>query len=1173
MRLDFQYLRNEVLFLKCLHAASGERKNSSLAALCLILGAIVSTAWNVGEAQTAYFTGIQSVVASSGLTFPCGVAVDGNGNVYVADQGPDTVFKESLSGSTYTQSTVVSGLNLKCGIAVDSAGNVYVADYMFGQVLKETPSGSGYAQSVVASGLSFPNGIAVDRIGNVFIADTDNDRVLKETLTGSTYSQSTVVSGLATPVAVAVDGAGAVYIAVSNYASSYAVKETPSGSGYVQSTVTSSDLFSPTGIAVDGSGNVYVSDALGDGILKDTPSGSGYTQTVVGSYGLNSPSGIAVDGDGSVYVGDRNNGRVVKETQASGDFGSVNIGSSSAPMSLVFRFDAAATIGAPVVVMQGLTGLDFADAGTGSCTTNGTNYPYVARNTCLVDVIFKPRSAGARFGAAVLQDNEGNVLATGYVQGTGVGPLVNFLPGTQSVVAKGTFTPIGMAVDAGGNIYFADSSRGQLLKETLSGGTYTQSTVAAGLNGIWQVAVDGSGSVYVAQWDDAGSAGQVFKETPSSNGYVQSTIGSGFFSPWGVAVDGSGNVYIADGYYGAVYKETLTAGTYTQSTIVSGLVDHPLQIAVDANGNVYVADVNADSVLKETPSSGSYTSSTIGSGLNSPYGIAIDSSGDVYIADTGNNRVLKETPSGSTYIQSTLAGGLNNPDGVAVDGSGNVYIADSFNYQVLEENYNGPPALTFKTTAYGTASADSPQTVALENVGNAALIFPVPATGDNPSISANFSLNSGEASACPLVAAGSSTAGTLAAGTSCQLAVSFVPAAVGSLSGSLLLTDNHLNAAPPGYATQSIMLNGSATPPAATITWATPAPISYGTNLSSVLNATAEAGGQSIPGVFSYTATPTGGAATAVTATTVPATGSYILNAVFTPTNTVDYTTATATANLTVNKAISTISLVGSPNAAFVSNPVTFTATLSSSAGTPTGSVSFYDGSTLLGAGGLTSGVATYTTSGLVAGSHSITATYSGDSNFLSGIISPLTETVEDFTFGASGGGTIPSQTVSPGGQAVYTMSIAPPSGTALAGPITFTVTGLPAGATATFSPTTVALGSPATDVTMAVAVPKQSAALRLERLFSGEGLPAAMALILLPCAGLLRRSSRRFSQMVCVLLIGMGGTVLVAGLAGCGGSSSSGGNSGSQPQSYTLTITATSGSLSHVVTTGLTVE
>ena len=81
---------------------------------------------------------------------------------------------------------------------------------------------------------------------------------------------------------------------------------------------------------------------------------------------------------------------------------------------------------------------------------------------------------------------------------------------------------------------------------------------------------------------------------------------------------------------------------------------------------------------------------------------------------------------------------------------------------------------------------------------------------------------------------------------------------------------------------------------------------------------------------------------------------------------------------LTVNPATPVIALASSMNPAAVAQPVTFTATVSSSVGTPTGTVTFWDGTTQLGAGTLASGVATYATSALPVGAHAITAQYSG---------------------------------------------------------------------------------------------------------------------------------------------------------------------------------------------------
>jgi hypothetical protein len=169
------------------------------------------------------------------------------------------------------------------------------------------------------------------------------------------------------------------------------------------------------------------------------------------------------------------------------------------------------------------------------------------------------------------------------------------------------------------------------------------------------------------------------------------------------------------------------------------------------------------------------------------------------------------------------------------------------------------------------------------------LSFPIPKAGSNPSIAANFTLNSSGGSACLAESSSSKSAGTLAPNASCELAISFEPKATGTLSGSLVLTDNNLNASAPGYASQSIALNGTATKVTPTISWAAPADIVYGTALS----ATQLDASSPVAGTFVYS--PAAG--------TVPSGGSQTLSVSFTPTDSTDYTTATDKVTLTVNKA------------------------------------------------------------------------------------------------------------------------------------------------------------------------------------------------------------------------------------------------------------------------------
>ena len=153
-----------------------------------------------------------------------------------------------------------------------------------------------------------------------------------------------------------------------------------------------------------------------------------------------------------------------------------------------------------------------------------------------------------------------------------------------------------------------------------------------------------------------------------------------------------------------------------------------------------------------------------------------------------------------------------------------------------------------------------------------------------------------------------------------------------------------------------------------TINWPTPTPITYGTPLSTTqLDATA-----SVPGTFVYT--PTTG--------TVLGAGNQTLSVLFTPTDTGDYTTATAEVVLVVKQASTSVLLTSSANPQLVGQPVTFTAAISSSVGdSVTGSVVFSADGSPLGTASVSGNTASLTTSFSTNGNHSITATYSGDVN------------------------------------------------------------------------------------------------------------------------------------------------------------------------------------------------
>ena len=328
------------------------------------------------------------------------------------------------------------------------------------------------------------------------------------------------------------------------------------------------------------------------------------------------------------------------------------------------------------------------------------------------------------------------------------------------------------------------------------------------------------------------------------------------------------------------------------------------------------------------------------------------------------------------------------------------------------------------------------------------------------------------------------------------------------------------------------------------ITWPAPKAIVYGTQLSgSQLDATAN-----VAGSFIYS--PAAG--------TILSAGQHTLNATFTPTDIVDYSTATAAVTLTVLPGAVTVTLTSSANPIFLTNPVTLTASLPSFASSETGSMTFYSGSTALGMVTISGGSATLTTTSLAAGLQSITVVYSGDANINPATSNAINETVQDFTLTVSGPSGV---NVRGGGTATYTLIVTPVGGTTLPAPVGLSAGEIPLDATATFSPSTVAANSAATSVTLELKMPGSAALEPPRGLFGSSGIPVALGLVLLPFAGRWRKLRRGWRVLA---LLAVSAAILSAGVSGCGDL---------RPNSFSINVTAASGSLSHATTLQVTVQ
>ena len=261
----------------------------------------------------------------------------------------------------------------------------------------------------------------------------------------------------------------------------------------------------------------------------------------------------------------------------------------------------------------------------------------------------------------------GNIgTATGSGSGTPTGPTG---PGScsTSTFVSGLNGPTGLAFDAAGNLYVANSSNNTVSKVTPAG---VASTFATGINFVIGLAFDSAGNLYAASF----TGGTVTKITPAG---VTSTFLSGLSGPQYLAFDTSGNLYVVCQSGNSITEATPAGMT---STFVTGL-STPIGVAFDATGNLYVDNQGTLNVNKVTPAG--VSSVYVSSGLSNPQGMVFDSSGNLYIANAGAapNTILQVTPAG---VATTFLSGLNYPTGMAFDAAGTLYIANNGTNSVVK---------------------------------------------------------------------------------------------------------------------------------------------------------------------------------------------------------------------------------------------------------------------------------------------------------------------------------------------------------------------------------------------------------------------------------------------------------------------------------------------------------
>jgi sugar lactone lactonase YvrE len=742
--------------------------------------------------------------AAARFANPWGVAADSAGNLYVADTDNHTIRKITAGGvvSTLAGAAGVSGsadgtngsalFSQPQGLAVDGAGNLYVADTGNYTIRKITPAGvvTTLAGSAGTSGTNDgtgssarfyePEGVAVTSDGSlIYVADTWNHTIRQitpggvvTTLAGTAGSSGTNdgTGGSAQfnqPTGLAVDGAGNVYVGDTGNqtirkVTAGGVVTTPAGSagnyGTNDATGSSARFWDPQGVALDSATNLYVADSFNHTIRKVTP--AGVVSTLAGTAGsLGSadgtgaaarfwlPQGVAVDGSGNVYVADSANGTI-----------------RMMPASAV------------VATVAG-------SASTGSANGTGSSARFYWPSGAAID------SGGNSFVADTGNGTIRTITAAG-VASTLAGLAGNFGSTDGSSTNARFYGPQGVEVDGSGNAYVADTGNHTIRKIT-SGGVVSTLVGLAGSSGLTDgtgsnarfngpqgVTVDSSGNVYVADtWNHtirkvtSGGVVSTLAGLPGTYGDIDGTSAGGgtntarFYCPSGIAVDSSGNVYVADTRNHTIRKVTPAGAVSTPAGLpgVWGSADgtnstarfyQPVDLTVDVSGNLYVLDAGNQTVRMVAPMGTNWVVTTVagqagvtgsadGTGSNArffyPGGIGINSAGSFCVADLGNNTIragvssVNSSPSILTQPQNQTANqGQNASFSVTATGSAPL----SYQWLFYGTNLIGATATSYTVSNAQPANAGPYSVVVSNSLGmisssNALLTIIVPPTITN----------------------------------------------------------------------------------------------------------------------------------------------------------------------------------------------------------------------------------------------------------------------------------------------------------------------------------------------------------------------------------------------------------------------------------------------------------
>ncbi len=587
----------------------------------------IDTSGNISTyaGSSAGLSGDGGAASSAQFSGPQGIFIDSSDNIYVADTGNSRIRKIDTSGNISTIAGTSSGFSGDGGAAtgaqlaapvfaaLDGSGNLYIADTSNNRIRKVDTSGdiSTYAGTGVTTyggdggvatmaQFSTPQNVAVDSAGNVYMADSGHHRIRKIDTSGniSTYA-GTGTAGLTgdggpatsarinTPLGLAVDSADNLYIAEGNNSrirkvdtsgNISTVAGTSAGFSGDGGAATSAQINSPFGVGVDSAGNIYIGDTGNQRIRKVDTSGNISTIGGTGSAGsggdggaataaqINTPMQVVVNSAGEVYFVDYGNSRI-RKIDTSGNM--------------------------QAFAGTGVAGLSGDGGAATSAQLNSPRAVIVASD----DTVYIADTSNSRIRHV---DGSGNIST---VAGTSSGYSGD---GGDATLAQ-LSSPQGVAVSSTGILYIGDTSN-RRIRRVLSAVVPDAPTIGTATAGDAQATV-----TFTAPASDGGAAITTYTATSSPGGFTGTCAGPTACS---ITVTGLTN--------GTSYTFTVTAtnsvGTGSASAASNAVTPKTAQTITFANpgaqnfGTTPTLTATADSGLTVTFSSSTTGVCTITSG-------------------------------------------------------------------------------------------------------------------------------------------------------------------------------------------------------------------------------------------------------------------------------------------------------------------------------------------------------------------------------------------------------------------------------------------------------------------------------------------------------------------------------------------------------------------------------